>query len=210
MKREDGNVIEIGCRGTGPVVSRRAVVGLSGVAALGLVSRSCMGQENREAGPEGAQSGPSKEARQRMEQFRAEAERMRNASPEERTKIMEERRAQDRQRTIDGLKDQLQISEKDWPIVKPRIERVYNLVHPASPMRGGNERPRTEAEQRRNELRDLLRDNGAAVDQIKARLDAYRAAKGKEAQELATARQELRQLMSVRQEAVLVLNSLLD
>jgi hypothetical protein len=39
---------------------------------------------------------------------------------------------------------------------------------------------------------------------------AFRAAKEKANQQLAGARQSLRQLMSLRQEAVLVLNGLLD
>jgi predicted negative regulator of RcsB-dependent stress response len=65
-------------------------------------------------------------------------------------------------------------------------------------------------EQRSSELRELLRKEGSEADQIKAKLTALRAAKGKEAQELATAKQSLRQLMSLRQEAELVLSGLLD
>ncbi len=48
------------------------------------------------------------------------------------------------------------------------------------------------------------------MDQIKARLGALRSAKEKAQQELATAQHSLRQLMTLRQEAVLVLNGLLD
>jgi len=61
-----------------------------------------------------------------------------------------------------------------------------------------------------SELRELLRDDSAAADQIKAKLAALRAAKQKAAQDLATARQSLRQLMTLRQEALLVLNGLFD
>jgi len=50
----------------------------------------------------------------------------------------------------------------------------------------------------------------AAADQIKAKLTALRAAQSGAAQELAKARQSLRQLLTLRQEAVLVLNGLLD
>jgi len=45
---------------------------------------------------------------------------------------------------------------------------------------------------------------------INVKLTALRAAKEKARQELAAAQQSLRQLMTIRQEAVLVLNSLLD
>jgi hypothetical protein len=73
-----------------------------------------------------------------------------------------------------------------------------------------NEQPRTEVDKTSSELRELLRDDSAAADQIKAKLAALRAAKQKEAQELVTARQSLRQLMTLRQEALRVLNGLLD
>jgi outer membrane protein TolC len=75
---------------------------------------------------------------------------------------------------------------------------------------GRNEQPKTELEQRSRELRELLRGDKTDVDQIKAKLTAFRAAKDKANQQLAGARQTLRQLMSLRQEAVLVLNGLLD
>ena len=51
---------------------------------------------------------------------------------------------------------------------------------------------------------------GAKPEEIKAKLTALRAAKERATQELAKARQGLRQIMNLRQEAVLVLNGLLD
>jgi hypothetical protein len=82
-------------------------------------------------------------------------------------------------------------------------------MHPLPPTMAGTERPKTEVEQRSSELRDLLRDK-AAVDKIKASLAALRAAKEKAAKELVAAKQDLRQLMTLPQEAELVLSGLLD
>ncbi|OHB64352.1 MAG: hypothetical protein A2Y77_00110 [Planctomycetes bacterium RBG_13_62_9] len=65
-------------------------------------------------------------------------------------------------------------------------------------------------EQRSEELRELLRDEKAPAEQIKAELTALRAAKEEANRELITARQNLRQVMTVRQEAQLVLHGLLD
>ena len=169
------------------------------------MSGSVFGQEQKE--PE---AGSRKGGQERMEEFKAYAERMRNASPEERMKIMEERRVQDHQRAIEDFKDRLGVSDKDWAVVKPRIETVYNLMHPLPAARAGNERTRSEVEQRSSELRELLRDKGAAVDKIKAGLAALRTAKEKATKELVAAKQELRQLMTLRQEAELVLSDLLD
>jgi len=102
------------------------------------------------------------------------------------------------------------VSDREWEVVKPRVERVYNLVHPLPPMGAGSEQPKTEVDKASSELRELLRNDSAAADQIKVKLAALRAAKQKAAQELVTARQSLRQLMTLRQEALLVLNGLLD
>jgi Spy/CpxP family protein refolding chaperone len=65
-------------------------------------------------------------------------------------------------------------------------------------------------EQRTRELREVLADKEAKPEEIKAKLTAFRAAKEQARQELVKARQDLRQLMTLRQEAVLVVNGLLD
>lgn len=189
-------------------VSRRAAMGSSGLMLLGLLSSSAFGQErNGESGRE----GPPKEMQERIEQSRAFSERLRNAgSMEERMKIMAERSALERKRAVERLKDELGISDQEWPVVKPRIEAVYNRVHPQPRFGPGDREPTTEVERRSSELRELLRDEEAGADAIRARLAALRAAKEKARQELAAAQKNLRQLMTVRQEAVLVLNGLLD
>jgi chromosome segregation ATPase len=124
--------------------------------------------------------------------------------------MMEEIRAMDRQRVIDGFKLQLGLSEQEWTVVKPRIEAVYNLVHPQPYGGPGADAKRTEVDQRSRELRELIESKEADADKIKARLTALRAAREKADRELAKARQNLRQIMNLRQEAVLVLNELLD
>jgi flagellar motility protein MotE (MotC chaperone) len=65
-------------------------------------------------------------------------------------------------------------------------------------------------QQKSAELRELLRNKEAAADHIKAALTALRAAKEKARQELAAAQQNLRRILTLRQEALLVLNGLRD
>jgi hypothetical protein len=65
-------------------------------------------------------------------------------------------------------------------------------------------------EQRKGELREVLDKNGTEINEIKSKLTALRMARDKADQELAKARQSLRQLMTLRQEAELVLSGLLD
>jgi hypothetical protein len=62
----------------------------------------------------------------------------------------------------------------------------------------------------KGELRQMLANKGAPADQIKARLTALRVAQEQSRQELTKARRNLRQLLTLRQEAALVLNGLLD
>jgi hypothetical protein len=138
-------------------------------------------------------------------------ERLRNAgSVEERQQIMSEQVASQRWRAFEDLKVQLRLSDQEWSAVKPRLQGVYDLVHPRSPVGGKGDRPKTEVEQRSRELSELLRDEKAEVGQIKARLTALRAANERMVQQLIKARQTLRQLLTLRQEAMVVLNGLLD
>jgi len=194
------------------MMSRRVALGSCAVTALGWLPGSAPGQtQEEEADAKKPTVQPSKESQGRMEQSRALAERMRNAeSAEERQQIMNEQMAWQRQQAIENLKKQLGLSDREWAVVKPRLQAVYDLTHPRPPMMGRPEPPKTEVEQRSRELRELLRDEKAAADQIRTKLAAFRAAKERAVQQLTKARQSLRQVMTLRQEALLVLNGLLD
>lgn len=177
-------------------ISRRALMRCTGAAVLGVLSGSALGQERRE---------PPPEVREMAERSRALSERMRHArDPEEMRKIMEEQTALDRTRAIENLKGQLGVSQAEWTVVRPRLEAVYERVH-AQPVRGKVE-PTTPVEQRRKELRD----EAAKPEQIREKLLALHAEKEKARQELAKVRRELRQVLTLRQEAVLVLAGLLE
>jgi len=60
------------------------------------------------------------------------------------------------------------------------------------------------------ELQDMLENKDAKPDEIKAKLEALRTAKTKVREELTKAQSELKELLSQRQEAVLVTNGTLD
>ncbi len=180
----------------------------SSLAILGLLSGSVCG---REEGRDAGRAGMPQDMQERMDQSRAFFERLRNAgSPEERTKIMEERSAWERSRAIADFQGQLGVSDPEWAVIRPRLEAVYDLVHPAQQFGRGDARPMAPVEQKKSELRQLLANQDALPEQIKGALTALRTAKEKARQDLAKARQDLRQLMTVRQEAVLVLGDLLD
>jgi len=186
------------------VISRRAALGSSGLAVLGLLACSAAGQDQNRQDHDAAIEA-------RLEQRKAFSERIRNAgSMEERIRMMEEIREKERQRAIDAFKRKLQLSDQDWTVLKPRIEDVYNMVYPLPAPRSGADRKGTELDQHRSELREVLDNSASDTGQIKATLTALRAAKDKADRELTKARQDLRRLMTVRQEAELVLCGLLD
>jgi chromosome segregation ATPase len=199
-------------QGADGVTSRRSALSSSGVAMVGLLSGIVLGQDKRTEQDAARSRGQvPKDLQDRMEKADAFSERMRNAtSAEERRQIMHEQMVWQRQQAIESLKGELRVSDGEWPVVKRRLQVVYDLVRPLRPMMGRDEQPKGELEQRTRELRELLREDTPATDQIKAKLAALRAAKERANQELAQARQSLRQIMNLRQEAVLVLNGLLD
>jgi hypothetical protein len=213
MKVQNQNMATTRHNTTDPAFSRRLALSSSGLAALALLSACALGQtEKNEADTKKRPAPqPPKEFQERMEKSKAFSDRMRNASSnEERQQVMNEQIAWQRQMAIDSVKNQLRISEQEWAVIKPRFMAVYDLVRPATQMTGRNEPPKTELEQRKRELGELVQADKPDMEQIKAKLAAFRAAKERTNQQLAGARQALRQIMNVRQEAVLVLNGLLD
>jgi hypothetical protein len=146
-----------------------------------------------------------------MEPPQALIERMRNAgSHAERPQGIGEQFSSQRQMAFESLRKQLQLSDEEWAVVKPRLQAVYDLVRPVPSFGRESPNPAGPVEQKSRELRELLANKDAKAEEIKAKLTAFRSAKEQERQDLVKARQSLRQLMTIRQEALLVLNGLLD
>jgi chromosome segregation ATPase len=194
------------------VISRRWALHSSALAVVGLLSSTVVGQSEKkeEGGMKLAPRLPN-DSHQRTERPKSSSGwTLDSGGNEERRQAMMEQIARQRRQAFESLKDQLQVSDAEWPVVKRRLQPVYDLVFPVPLMMGRHDQSKTELEQRTVELRELLREKTAPTDQIKAKLAAVRAAKEQARQELAQARQSLRQIMNLRQEAVLVLNGLLD
>lgn len=200
-------------------ISRRAVVGSSGMAILGLLSGTVLAQG-------GAVSEAAREARERAVERAREAahmageatlrerygqpdsdffEKMRTSDVETRAKMMRDWQSQ---RMLERLKAELKISEEEWAVIKPRIEAVYGLMHTQAA--ASDDETEVSVAQRIRELRELLALPEAKPEAIKARLTLLRAAREQVQQKLIKARQELRKIMTLRQEAVLILYGLLD
>lgn len=115
-----------------------------------------------------------------------------------------------RKQSLENLKKQLGVSEEEWKVIQPRLEAVYLLRHPPGSVAQEDTSASAMVTRLARELWELLNNKETKAEEIKAKLTALRKAKEKVQQELTKARQQLRQILTICQEAVLVLSELLD
>lgn len=132
-----------------------------------------------------------------------------------------------RQRMMERIKEALAPTDEEWQVLEPRVDKVQTLSRQASMRRGmggamggrrGRGGPEAPAETRElsgpekavQELQTTLDNTEAKPEEIKAKLTALREAREKAKQELAEAQEALREVVTLRQEAQLVLMGLLD
>jgi hypothetical protein len=143
--------------------------------------------------------------------------------------------AQMRQRMMERMKEQLGADDQAWKVMEPRLAKVMELNrevggNPGRMMFGGmrgnrggpggqqgdrqgnrfrapgaENREPTALEKAEQQLQTTLENQSAAPETIKAQLTAVRNEREKARQALATAQQQLREILTVRQEAMLVL-----
>ena len=118
------------------------------------------------------------------------------------------------------MREQLGATADEWTkVLKPRLDKVQQLQRQ---MRGGfrgRRRPRAEGaaeaelsdvEKKTEALRKLLDDKASGAAAIKTALGALRKAREKTQKELEAARKKLQGVVTMRQEAQLVLMGVLD
>ncbi len=134
------------------------------------------------------------------------------------------------------LKETLEIGDEEWKVLEPRIAKVLTLSRQGGGFggmgmmmrgrRGGfgpgaqpgargvdTQAPQQEltpVEKSTQELQTVLDNKDAKPEEVKAKLTVLRDAREKARQELVKAQKELREIVSVRQEAQLVLMGLLN
>ena len=118
---------------------------------------------------------------------------------------------------MDRLRQQLECTDEEFAAIRPGLQKTLDAMQAGSisPRRGGFggfslPGQSSSLAQSLAELRATLEDTSAKSDLIKSKLDAVRQAKDGADRDLQIARAELRPLLTVRQEAVLVVNGVLD
>ena len=139
-----------------------------------------------------------------------------------------------RQRILDRIKEQMGATDEDFKALQPKIENVMQLQRDAGAMRMGrmfrqpsgdrpagdrpaterpadaNPEPQSDVQQKSADLQAALDNKDTKPEEIKAKLDALRAAKVKAKEELIKAQADLKTVLSVREEAVLVEMGILE
>ena len=186
---------------TNTTLSRRTLAGSFGLALAALMAGPALSQGKKRAS---ASQKPPTTVSQDMQ-------RLMSASPEEHMQIMRGIKEKVQGQELERYQKRLGISEEEWPLIRPRIEAVFNMVRNRRGSEEEEESTKADVEQKTRDLRELLRnrDEEASKAQIKAALTALRAAREKNRQKLARAQSALRELMTLRQEALLVLEKLL-
>jgi hypothetical protein len=127
------------------------------------------------------------------------------------------------------LKKQLEVSDEEWKALEPCIDKVILAQELARPPAGGGMRGGfgfgggarlapavpagglpSEVQEAAAELRAALEDPDAQQIEVRRHVTAYQKARDKARQKLEAAQQELRDLLTLRQEAILVVAGLLN
>ncbi len=128
------------------------------------------------------------------------------------------------------LKETLELNDEEWSVIGPKVMKVFELSmssrgNPGRMMMGRPGMQPPNSNRRRGgmpgmqespvdtamqELQTLLEKKDASVDDIKAKVIKIRKAKEKVQQENTSAQKELRELLTVKQEATLIAMGMLD
>jgi hypothetical protein len=133
--------------------------------------------------------------------------------------------AQMRERYMNQIKKQLGSPDDEWKLIQPRLEKVLTAQRETRSGRFGNRggrtrggsngdnqnnRPQSAVGQASEDLRKALDDKGTAPEELTKKIAALHEAREKAKADLAAAQKDLRDILSVRQEATLIESGILD
>lgn len=138
-----------------------------------------------------------------------------------------DRMARFREEAAKRMKESLGVTDEEWKVLQPKIEKVQTLSRQVrgGMMRGmfgrgnrpggGNppapaEGTQTPVEKALADLQKVLENKDAKPEDVKPVLEAYRLARAKATEELQKAQKELKEVLTVQQEAKLVAAGVLD
>lgn len=115
-------------------------------------------------------------------------------------------------RFLDRIKENLGSTDEEWNAIKPLISKVNDARMRGRIGFGGGRRGADTTANANPTAESLTKalDSKASADEIKLKLTAYREQQKKNEEELKKTREELRKVLTINQEARLVLMGILD
>ena len=211
------------------MVTRRTVrwVAILALAGGGFVSQA-VPQEAKPAPDNvaewlrtrGIQVSPEQieQARKMMEDFSNGVQ----PDPEQIQKLAADIGKQVQSRAQMRIKEALGVTDAEWQVLGPKVEKVQSLLLQSSNVGMGLARmgmgginlgggaELSEVQKKSQALQEIMKNKDAAVEDVRAALKDYRQARDQAKAELAKARTELKELLTMRQEAQLVTMGLLE
>lgn len=201
---------------------------LAAALALGIGGfvAAALSQDSRPAAPSADNIAERLRARgievtpEQIEQGRKIMEDLRNGKqpdPEQIQKIMADVRKQANLQ----LQKTLGASDEEWQVLEPKIAKVQDLMaqdgnagalmgRMGGGPAGAGAAGQSEVQKTRQALQELLKNKDASASDIKTALTAYQEARKKLKADLDQARKELRDILTVRQEGLLVQMGMLE
>jgi hypothetical protein len=128
-----------------------------------------------------------------------------------------------RQQFMDRIKEQMAAKDDEWKVIEPKLTKVMEASRATGRMGGfgrgggggGNNGQRgggtdTAIGKARQTLQDALDNKDASADDIAKKLTEYRDARDKAKADLVAAQKDLKEILTQRQEAVLVMMGQLE
>jgi len=132
--------------------------------------------------------------------------------------------AQFRERMMNNIKERLGASDDEWKVISPKVEKVMTAQRDARGGGGfgfggrggrrggggGDQQPTTETGKASADLQTALENKDTPADEIAKKLAAYREARDKGRAALQASQKELKEILTQRQEAVMVNMGMLE
>jgi hypothetical protein len=133
--------------------------------------------------------------------------------------------AQFREQMMNRIKERMGASDDEWKVLSPKIEKVMTVQRDTRGGGGGfgggpggggrrgggaDQQPTTETGKASADLRTALENKDTPADDIAKKLAAYREARDKGRAQLQAAQKELKEILTQRQEAVMVNMGMLE
>ena len=195
------------------MLKRKTVLSMVAISLIGLLLTSPSHSQQEQRTQRGQRGGRQGQQRERREGQGRQGQR--GQRPEE------------RQSEAQRMQERLGATDQEWQVLGPRVMRVSEL---SRQLRGGGRgrqrgdsqdgrpdnrentpiRELSVVEKAQEQLRTVLGNTSATPDQINKQLTAFRTVKARVKQQLVAAQTDLRKVITVRQEAQLVMMGMLD